>query len=786
LQAALVLTFTTLPPLEPFLAGALPENLAESPEAFRDMVIERLNSAKAVLATTAATILDWTNQLTYLTPQQLVAGVSVNPTPQLSAAEVVWEYWNGSRWTELAITGDPAGAVASFRASGVIRFDVPDGWEPNEVVNDTRRWLRARLAAGSYTYLRLVAWTDPKTNVLNFLPVVEPRPPVLDGLELFFHYESSGAPPATALTLNDFAWEDVTPGLAQPGPGFIPFRSMPDPVPMLYLGFDGPLPADRLGLYVELREPDPDARPLALDWEGYDGVAWRTLSTDDGTRGLTAHGVVGLIWPGDASPPGAALLGAVGRGLTLAERDAATRFAPGDRVLVRDPAGGEPGVVAAAAGRTLTLRDPVSRAYVGGEVVDAPPARFGTPRTWLRARFDATADAPAVELTALAMNATGVAQTESIAGEVPGSSDGSPHQVVFVRRPPILEREVIEVRELEGARAAVDLPILERELAGDGMAGAARRVVDPVSGAVSEVWVRWAMRPSLGLSGPMDRHYTVDRSAGRILFGDGVHGRIPPAASDNIQAAYRTGGGASGNVGAGAVNALISPVPASRAGNPLAASGGADAETLAAALARGPALLRHRRMGITTADAADVARETCPAVARTRVLGARDRYGRPLPGHTRVIVIPDAPDPRPQPDAELRRRVREALAARAPATAAAGIAVVGPDYVAVGAEVTVRAAVRAEPGPVRAAVLAELERFLHPLRGGPTGTGFDFGRSVFLSDLARTLEALEGVDVVTGVALTRDGVEQGERVDVDSGQLVCAGVLSVSLAGAGV
>jgi hypothetical protein len=782
-QAQLTTELDAVNDLPAFLTGALPSYLTQSPEAFRQQVLTRLTAAKAAVDSAANTIDDLWELLELLTPEELVAGVSGTDPPQLDAAQIAWEYWNGSRWRELAVSGDPT--VKSFGAAGVIRFDVPDGWEPNAVLNDTRRWLRARLAAGSYSHLRLVSWTDAKSNVLNFMPVVEPRPPVLDGVELFFQYESPSAPPEQALRRNDFQWEDVTARLTVPGPGFAPFRAMPDREPTLYLGFDGSLPADRLGLYVQLQAPDPDATPLAITWEGFDGVGWRTLAVDDGTRGLTAHGVVGLVWPGDASPAGAAVIGATGRDIVLAERGAATRFAGGDRVIVRDARGGEPAVVTGAGGETLTLRDPVSRAYVGGEVVDAPPARFGTPRTWLRARFDATADPPAVAVAALTPNATDVWQTESIADEVTESSDGSPRQVVFVRRPPILEAERIEVRELEGQRAAVDLPILERELANAGMAGGARAVRDARSGEITAVWVRWSQRASLGLSGPSDRHYTVDRSGGRILFGDGVHGRIPPAGANNIQTSYRSGGSAAGNVAAGKINAMISAVPASRIANPLPASGGADGESLDGALRRGPALLRHRRMAITTADAADLAHETCPAVARARVIGARDEYGRPRPGHTRVIVIPDVDEPRPQPDTELRRRVRVALAARAPATAAAGIVVVGPDYVPVGTAVAVRATVRAEPGIVRTTVLAELARFLHPLRGGADGHGFDFGRSVFLSDLARALEALDGVDVVTDLALTRDGIEQGERVDVEPGQLVCAGALSVTLAGGG-
>src|SRR4051794_1131985 len=783
-QGDLVGAFGGVGGLTPFLAGARPSYLADDPETFRAGVVARLGSAKAAVDGGVSTLRGIATTLKTLDPKTLVTAASGRAAPQLSGGTIAWEYWDGRRWRPLVITGD--GEIENFYGSGVIRFDVPDDWQPSPVVNDTRRWLRARLGSGSYSHLRLVSWTDAKSGVVNFLPVVEPRPPVLDLVEVFFRYESPGAPPTRALALNDFQFEDLSDRLAATGPGFTPFRPMPDRAPTLYLGFDGPLPADRLGLYAELAAVDPDAKPLGLTWEGWDGVEWRTVAADDGTRGLTAHGVVGLLWPGDAGPPGAELVGASGRSVALVDRDATARFAAGDRVVVRDARGGEPGVVAASAGQTVTLRDLVSRPYVGGELVDAPPARFGTPRTWLRARFDPTADAPSVALAALAVNATDAWQRETIADEPLGSSDGSPRQVFFARRPPILEGETIEVRELEGARAAVDLPILERELATAGMAGAARAVRDPRSGEISEVWVRWIGRDSLGLSEPGDRHYTVDRAGGRVLFGDNVHGRIPPAAANNVRASlYRSGGGAEGNVGAGAISAMISAVPASKVANPRRAAGGADGETLAAVLRRGPSVLRHRRVAVTAEDAADLAHETCPAVLRARALGARDRYGRPAPGRTRVIVVPDLDEPRPQPDPELRRRVRAALAARAPATAVPGLVVVGPEYVPVGAGATVRARPAAEPGVVRAAVLAELERFLHPLRGGPDGAGFDFGRGVYLSDVARALEALDGVDVITALALTRDGTEQGERVTVAPDQLVCAGPLQATLAGPG-
>ena len=52
---------------------------------------------------------------------------------------------------------------------------------------------------------------------------------------------------------------------------------------------------------------------------------------------------------------------------------------------------------------------------------------------------------------------------------------------------------------------------------------------------VQEVWVRWHRQPNLYLSGPGDRHYMLERSRGRVIFGDGVNGRLLPAGTDNVR-----------------------------------------------------------------------------------------------------------------------------------------------------------------------------------------------------------------------------------------------------------
>lgn len=55
----------------------------------------------------------------------------------------------------------------------------------------------------------------------------------------------------------------------------------------------------------------------------------------------------------------------------------------------------------------------------------------------------------------------------------------------------------------------------------------------------AEEWVEVA---SLSDSAPGDRHFTLDRTTGKVAFGDGEHGRRP-AAGSRLEAAYRSGSG---------------------------------------------------------------------------------------------------------------------------------------------------------------------------------------------------------------------------------------------------
>jgi hypothetical protein len=104
--------------------------------------------------------------------------------------------------------------------------------------------------------------------------------------------------------------------------------------------------------------------------------------------------------------------------------------------------------------------------------------------------------------------------------------------------------------------------------------------------------------------------------------------------------------------------------------------------------------------------------------------------------------------------------------------------------------VTVHAAVAtlraADPAAVDEQLRAALSAYLHPLTGG-TGDGWGFGEPVYISAVARLLEAVPGVDHVAWLRLSLDGAQAGDVARPVAPALVSSGdhQLTLSLGGAG-
>lgn len=790
----------------PIYGDQLPNFFADA-ETHYNALLSRITAANQEVKKAIAAAQKVLALLGTLTPTQAAATQGHLP-PTMDVPLLAWEYWDGARWSALVAprASDPKGNSSSndpynLLASGQVSFTVPADWERSEVGGQSGRWARARILSGHYANLRVVSWTD-QSGIVNFVPIVEPRPPALNSFFLGYTYASGLAAPEYCLSYGDFQWEDHTEVVRSLEGSFTPFRPVADSTPALYLGFDRALPTDRVSLYFDIEELAGHTSGPALRWEYWDGSDWSPLSVEDATGGLARSGVVAAIWPGTPPPMTARVLAASGTQVQLADARAVARFLPGDRVFIMQEDRGELAIVAASAGDMITLKRPLGQEYTSASIGRAGLARFGVPHTWLRVRLAQDAQPPRSRLSGIFVNAVEALQAQTIERELLGSGNGQPLQTFFMRQTPVLDGEVIEVRELEGARAALEVEPLRQDVLAQGMRDEDVRAVTDSQGRVVEVWVRWQLRPHLLFSGPDDRHYTLDRSRGRVAFGDGQHGRTPPPGNDNIQALrYRSGGGASGNVAIGAITQLHSGVVALGVVNPRAAEGGADGERVeiiqpggtsaagtsamvrAPVLARGPRLMRHRRQALSADDYEALAREASPAVAVAQALPNQHPGGYAAPGWVTVVIVPLSQEPQPQPSFELRRRIQQTLAARTPAAVSGHIAVVGPRYLPIGVDATVVPLRSSAPGPLLERVRQALSAFLHPLGGGPQGNGWPFGRDLALSDIAGLVESIPGLDVVATITLLLDGTPQGNLIGVPPGWMVAAGPLRLRLMG---
>ena len=177
--------------------------------------------------------------------------------------------------------------------------------------------------------------------------------------------------------------------------------------------------------------------------------------------------------------------------------------------------------------------------------------------------------------------------------------------------------------------------------------------------------------------------------------------------------------------------------------------------------------LRRRHRAVTAEDYEVLARRAVEGVARSRCVRRRDlevaseaARTRDMPGHLSVVVVPaeQSANPvsepgAPRPSAELLETVWKYLDGRRLLTARHHV--VGPIY----APVTVAITAWARPGVpfedppggdgepgLEQQVVAAVTRFLDPLEGGDAGTGWPFGRAVYVSELHRLLDGIEGLD----------------------------------------
>ncbi len=496
-----------------------------------------------------------------------------------------------------------------------------------------------------------------------------------------------GAVLAAVQVFDGFAYRNETTANATSGQTFFPFGAYARPNSALLLGFDSPLAftKEQINLTILLHE------------------AVSALGT-------------GCSLQLELLPPPALLVweywnGAQWLALSL-DKDETQALALSGHVYVRGP-----GVKAVKA--------------VLGKVADS--------LYWLRCRLAESHYERAPQVDAILINTVRATQAVTVRDEVLGGSSGRPNQSFRLASTPVVP--LLRPETVAGAGGApVTLTDLRLEVS-----------ERPVIG-VDLGFQPWQQMDDFFASGPDDPHYTLNRTTGQVVFGDGIHGRIPVANPTNpagniVARLYRSGGGSKGNVGAGTITQVQSFVPLlDEVTNLQSAAGGSDEETVAEAKQRAPQLLKSRNRAVTAEDFEYLAEQT-PGVrvkrAKALPLVHPQFPGVAIPGVVTVIVVPDSDQPNPTPN----QRTLEAvcLCLNQSRLLTTEVCVIPPAYRLVKVKANLIVLPQSDQGEVKTAVENALTTYFHPLTGGDEKLGWEFGGTIFYSNVYQVILQTPGV-----------------------------------------
>lgn len=644
------------------------------------------------------------------------------PAPSEDLA-VVWEYFDGRRWRLLGRTG-PRGArpgageelgffddTHAFSKSGVVSFRRPKDMAATEVNGEERRWIRARIEQGDYGVAGTYTLEGDRWVFSDQRPL---RPPALRSLG--FRYREEYREARTVLAENDFAYTDLTEEARTEFTLFQPFSPQVDESPALYLGFDKKLPNEAAAIYFHMAE---DMGPASLPGDvAGDPIAPGELAGYDAERLAAWESEQRVVWE------------------YFSDKKAWQPLAVTD------------GTAAFTSSGFVDLVAPDDWAMT---------MKFTEERFWLRARLEMGGYVKPPRIARVLTNVVSAHNHVTVRDEVLGSSDATPLSQFALLHGPLLEGEVIEVREPH-------MPPAE-ELAELGDDAARETAAGEPDATAGSAWVKWRRVSSMFDAGPKSRVYTIDYQTGRITFGDGRRGMIPPEGKNNIVArTYRVGGGAAGNVNPGTLTALTRALAyIDTVTNPLVAGGGADRETVSEAKERAPHTIKSRDRAVTAEDFESLALRASTSLARARCIADRSRRG----GVT-VVVVPKADvsegkalTERLLPSGEVLRYVKRYLDDRR--LVGTVLTVAKPRYKDLSLKVALLRRTIGTSDRLRRDIEEVLRRHLHPLVGGKSGHGWDFGRAVVKSEIFHLVEEVPGIEGVDSVEMLDE--ERGIHVE---------------------
>lgn len=504
-------------------------------------------------------------------------------------------------------------------------------------------------------------------------------------------YEAPSITPKNCIAYTNFQWKDLSSDiLSDSKEDIVLFDFNKNDFPSLYIGFDNKLPDGESSLYFKINESIKQANK-----NFFDIFNDKDLSFFNSKRGIT------LCW----------------------------EYYNGQ------------------GWKSLSVSDSTDSFHQSGFVDFFVPAdfarseNFGQDLYWIRISLIQGGFESLPCIKDIVINAVYARNEKTYENEILGSGTGAPGQSLVLSHKNILKGSQLYVDE-GSMPSENELRMIENDNGKNSVIEEGNRV-----------WVLYKEVENFYSSTPFSRHYVIDYSTGKILFGDGAKGVNPPKGKFNIKMKrYHTGGGAVGNVTKNTIQCMLQSIPfISGCTNPYAAEGGSDMESVDNLKARAAGAFKSLQRAVTAEDYQWLAREASSSVARSYCLKNRNAKNEVC-----TVVIPVRPkgigyEIKLEPSRELLRRVKEYLDERK--IVGTPICVQAPVYKEFNISIAlVFKSDVFDENRVKTHIENSLRSYFDTL-DGDGGNGWPFGKEIMIGSVLKQLEKINEILSVNDVEL---------------------------------
>lgn len=272
-------------------------------------------------------------------------------------------------------------------------------------------------------------------------------------------------------------------------------------------------------------------------------------------------------------------------------------------------------------------------------------------------------------------------------------------------------------------------------------------------GGIQNFYIRWSEVESFDLSHAGDRHYIIDRMNNLIIFGDGVHVRIPTAQnSAAFTVKCRCCRGEEANLPAGAVSSSFDNIIyLNSITNPIATYAGSSIEKPESAHRRGANMISGRGRLVSISDYEREVLAFSDAVEQVRCVAGLTPEGKPVPSALTMAVLMRDYKNGNYSFRSIKDRLLSHLLSRSEMTADSDSLILSePLFIEITLDIWAVAQDAQRSFDIQNAILDSVEDFLDPLGSH----GWNIGELPDETQIRMMLHAIEGVGHIKRYVIT--------------------------------